>query len=98
MLDGDGYLSAFSFAGGNRVHFRSRYVRTRSAPFRTLHSRALWRNALESAAVMVWWAPEGGLLITPSAAPVCHKTRLCRCCGPNRQRIWHPLNRLSFWA
>ncbi len=29
MLDGDGYISAFSFAGDNQVHFRSRYVRTR---------------------------------------------------------------------
>ena len=34
MLDGDGYVSSFSFGEGNRVHFRSRYVRTRSAAAR----------------------------------------------------------------
>ena len=33
MLDGDGYVSSFAFGPGNRVHFRSRYVRTRCAPF-----------------------------------------------------------------
>ncbi len=29
MLDGDGYVCRFSFAGGNNVHFLSRYVQTR---------------------------------------------------------------------
>ena len=29
MLDGDGYVCRFSFAGGNDVHFLSRYVQTR---------------------------------------------------------------------
>lgn len=29
QLDGDGYVTAFSFLPGGRVHFRSRYVRTR---------------------------------------------------------------------
>ena len=31
MLDGDGYVCRFSFAGGNNVHFLSRYVQTRQA-------------------------------------------------------------------
>ena len=31
MLDGDGYVCRFSFAGDNKVHFLSRYVQTRQA-------------------------------------------------------------------
>lgn len=31
MLDGDGYVCRFSFAGNNKVHFLSRYVQTRQA-------------------------------------------------------------------
>ena len=31
MLDGDGYVCRFSFAGDNKVHFLSRYVQTRRA-------------------------------------------------------------------
>ena len=31
MLDGDGYVCRFSFAGGKNVHFLSRYVQTRQA-------------------------------------------------------------------
>lgn len=31
-LDGDGYVCAFSFNADGRVHFRSRFVRTRCAP------------------------------------------------------------------
>ena len=31
-LDGDGYVCAFSFNADGRVHFRSRFVRTRCVP------------------------------------------------------------------
>ena len=31
-LDGDGYVLAFAFAPGGRVHFSSRYVMTRQVP------------------------------------------------------------------
>ncbi|EIE20486.1 carotenoid oxygenase [Coccomyxa subellipsoidea C-169] len=44
MLDGDGYISAFSFAGDNQVHFRSRYVRTREFVKEQKADRVLFRN------------------------------------------------------
>lgn len=40
MLDGDGYVCRFSFAGGNNVHFLSRYVQTRQA-FLLQHSQPI---------------------------------------------------------
>ncbi len=45
MLDGDGYVCRFSFAGGNKVHFLSRYVQTRQATA-SLHHKALLSGAL----------------------------------------------------
>ncbi|KAK9823367.1 hypothetical protein WJX72_002263 [[Myrmecia] bisecta] len=44
MLDGDGYVCAFSFNFDGRVHFKSRYVRTRELINEERENRVLYRN------------------------------------------------------
>ncbi|BDA50633.1 Apocarotenoid-15,15'-oxygenase [Coccomyxa sp. Obi] len=56
MLDGDGYVSRFCFAGDNQVHFRSRYVRTREFVKEEEADKVLFRNTFGTQRLGGWIA------------------------------------------